>query len=431
MNAHSPRLPHLFATLLVVSAVVALACSGGDDPTPVATPTSDGGGGGADAGAGAAAGPGTFIFEGERIDAPYDVASSGRAVSVNGETILTLGGVTPDAPDMNAPIESAFGLANHAPAALYAAAASASALQAAADAIAGEPLLASVVVDAEAGELAITDTAGLEVFFIPTPPDGALRARSDGELEADAAALASEWSTLLDAGGLILVPSDGPTLYVAGSAAIELVAQIDEAIGLGGSEREARLVELLTHESVVAELIDRYEPAAQTRRAPSTGAGAGAVRAGADAPAGTARDTSISYEGARNDARPLAAQGAGGMSQTPGKPEAYIFTTLPDDGDAAPFFDVVKKEGYQVWVYQATHRAFEGRGWDNFQQTSGTGALYLATHGSPRGVSVESFANEAAAGRVQQRLAATEAGNFYWWTEADGTWWLAITIQGL
>ena len=36
---------------------------------------------------------------------------SGREVRVNGTTVLTLGGVTPEAPDLDAPIESAFGLA--------------------------------------------------------------------------------------------------------------------------------------------------------------------------------------------------------------------------------------------------------------------------------------------------------------------------------
>ena len=89
------------------------------------------------------------------------------------------------------------------------------------------------------------------------------------------------------------------------------------------------------------------------------------------------------------------------------------------------------KEGYQVWRYDSDDRAFGGSGFANFLATSGTGALYLATHGSPTGVTVESFPDAALAGRIHTQLSRTNAGDFSWWRDASGTWWLEISIQGL
>ena len=253
--------------MVAVAAAVAIAlfgCSNGDTETP--TPTSEPATGVPGSAGTPVDAAGTFIYEGKRLTPPFDVTSNGRSVIVNGETVLTLGGVVPDAPGLDAPIESAFGLADHAAAAYEAAGAGPGALEAARDAIAGEPLLAAAVVDDEANELAITDTDGLQVFFRPDPADGAVRARSDGEIEADAAQQATEWATFLDAGGLVLVPAEGPTLMVGGGAAAELVESIDEAMSLVGAAREEALLELLPHESVVAELIANYEPDAQSRR---------------------------------------------------------------------------------------------------------------------------------------------------------------------
>ncbi len=409
-----------FLWLLAITATIAFACSGGDDGTPTPTATADPGGTSA---APVATGPGTFILEGVRFDAPYDVEASGREVRVNGTTILSIGGMVPDAPDLDAPIESAFGLADHAAAAYEAAGGGPAALEAARDSIAGEPLLASAVVDAAAGELAITDTDGLEVFFIPEPADNAVRSLTDAEREAEVAAIAADWSEILANGGLILVPGVGPTTVATGGAAADLVAEIDAAMALNGAERAAALEALVGDADAANELIEHYEPAPQVRqRAPRE------RLAPRHQPIGlVSGDGAAGYGG--TSAGPNQAQS--GISQTPGNPIAYIFTTLPADSDARPFFRILRLEGYTLRVYQAEHRAFNGRGWENFRATSGAGALYLATHGAPRGVSVESFANQADARRVHERLNRSERGNFYWWREADGTWWLAISVQGL
>ncbi|MBT5774886.1 MAG: hypothetical protein HOH95_10985, partial [Dehalococcoidia bacterium] len=295
------------------------------------------------------------------------------------------------------------------------------------DAVAHHPFISSAVLNAEATELTITDIAGLEVSFIPNPPDALARTRTDAELEQDAAARASEWDALLAGGGLILIPTEGPTLTAAATAAVDLVAQIDEAIALPAAERETRLLELLTHETVVTELIANYQPAAQSSRprpTPPLTANLPAQDTDPRAfPVALSRQLTALGNSSVN-------QAAGTISQPPGKPEAYVFATLYD-ADSDPFTAVLQSEGYQVWGYDSLDSGFGGRGFEYFLSTSGTGALYLATHGSPRGVSVESFANQADAGRVHTRLSRTQAGNFGWWTATDGTWWLTITVQGL
>lgn len=403
----------LMLTLSMAVALIAFACSGGEDATPTAEPTNT-----SPDPVASTPGPGTFIFEGARVEPPYDVVASGRDISVNGTQIVRLGGIEGEAPDPTAEVLDAFGLADLAALAYDDAGGGDAGLDAARFEILDHPLLSSATLDVETGELAIVDRDGLEVLFIPEPPDDQNRLVSEADWSALATEQAADWDQLLAGGGLLLIPSAGPSLSVGAAAVRDVLDELDAAIGLTGAAREARLLALLSDERSVAEIIANYVPAPRASRAPPL------------APA-DGRMTSISYAAPAPTTTGSIGQAAGGISQTPGAPNAWVFATLYN-ADARSFINSLITEGYSVSSYDSTQRPFGGLGLAAFKTTSKTGALYLATHGSPRGVSVEKFPNRAAAARVSVALRASEpSANYYWWRDSSNKWWLAISKAGI
>ena len=378
--------------LLVAVMIVVLVFSGGGSPS---------------------AREGFVILDGERLDAPFEVRVEGFVITVNGVAGPRVGPIEVEAEDAppQAPDNDGFAMAAQAREAYLAAGGGDAGLAAAELLLRSHPASPTVaVVGDPAYEIAATDADGLTAAFRFDAPDGVARAVDDSTWEALAAERAAQVRDHLEGGGGVVLSSRGVTMFVPIEAVEGFLGDLDAALALGEAGREAALVELLGAPLLVEEAArdsdsGRLLPIDPSIRSIAYRGRTGSGEGGAPAPAFQA-----------------------GNSKTPGKKEAYTFATLYH-ADSTPFEQNLIKEGYQVWIYDKP-----ARGFDAFVATSGTGALYLATHSSPNTVSVQSFPNRASAAREWRRLRNTlriPRNELTFWNEDNGTWWIDITATGI
>lgn len=405
------RFVRMLGFVLSVAALTA-ACSGEED----APADADAAGGGEQA---------RVILAGALVEPPYEVAVDGAEVTLNGALIASF--AAPPAPEPEAVDESAtldiLSLVELARLAYHDAGGGDEGLDAALDAVEAraEVSAASITETDGYARLDVTDTNGATAAFIPQTPDAEVRQPSDAErVEAAQEYATSVEEHLADGGGLIA--SASMLMLVPAEAIADLLAETDAAVRLGGDQSRDALLALYDDETTVDEIIERYEPRATSARLlPSRfldaalGAPAQPIALRGAAPAGAA----VAFQATE-------------PSKTPGSKKAWILQTLYAT-DQQGFIDALVLEGYEVRSFNFYNQAQPaGSGWGAFLKTSRSGAAYFATHSSDTGLSIQSFARRAdantAAGHLATQIAAGDLG---WWQEADGTWWLKVTPQGI
>jgi len=403
------------ASLLLIALVV--ACSGGGDDE-------DGAGAGG-AGVDVDVNQPRVIIEGALVAPPYEVTVQGATVQVNGARSTSFErrpAPAPEPVDANATLD-AFKLVELARLAYVAAGGGAPGIDAAVAAVEGRPDVASVEgasVDGVA-RVTVTDRTGFAASFVPEPVDNASRDASDDERADAANEVATAIRAHLESGGGLVIAATGTTLMIPASNVLTLLEETDRAIGLSGEQQRSALFAVYEDESIVDEVIAHYEPRETSARlVPFAPVGPGA------------RPHSIA------DRRPALGvsggdeQGAATSAKTPASKKAWVLVTLYWR-DAQGFITALQKENYEVRIYNFYDQVQPaGSGWSAFLTTSRSGAVYFATHSDATGLSLQSFATEALAGNALTALRARyDAGDISWWKEADGTWWLSATPQGI
>ncbi|MGE3961907.1 MAG: hypothetical protein AB7F65_09530 [Dehalococcoidia bacterium] len=412
-------LPTLALLLLAASVI---ACSGGDTE-----------------GAGAEASPAVavdadlprLIASGALVAPPYTVAVDGATVTVN--NVPTVSFAAPPAPEITPVDESAtldaFGLVELARLAYLEAGGGDDGVRAVLAQVGARPDVGDIAANTRDGviEIAITDRDGFTASLVPEPPDAAPRNATDGQRTAAAEETATTIRAHLEAGGGLVVSAGGTTILVAADRVEELLQETDAAMTLDGDARREALSALYDDDVIVEEIIEHYEPRADAARAlPST------LPRGVPGGEREARPQLIAGAG-HYLAPPLLDEQAGGLpAKTPASRKAWVFVTLYYT-DSQGFIDALSKEGYEVRLYNFYNVAQPaGSAWEAFLRTSQSGAVYFATHSSANGIAIQSFAREADASEALGRLRTQhDAGDIAWWQEANGTWWLNVTPQGI
>ena len=392
--------------LLVASILVGCSDSSGnsDAGAPIAPPT----------GGNASVYPtGTVLLGGVLLEAPYRVEAVGTEIRIN--EVRALSFAPPPAPlpatySETAPDLNGFQLADLARRTYLAAGGGQAGQQAALARLQSHPAVSTVATeDSPAGtNISVTDKAGFTATFRPFAPDSAGRKLTASQIEeVIAETLRILGGHLAQQGGLVF-SSTGNFQLVPAAGIQDLLASTDRAFALAADARRAELLDLYQDEDVVEDILAHYKPR----------------------PASSAAARSLPQ------AAPMVPQagsnGPAGCCKTPGSKNAWVYRTLAG-GDAAPFIDAVSKEGYNVRVFDFHGRAQPpGSGLNAFGRTSRAGAVYFITHSSPRGIALQSFADEGTASRALGSLRAQNAaGDIAWWQESDGTWWMDVTPQGI
>lgn len=368
---------------------------------------------------------GLVIVDGERLEPPFRVTTSGAEVSVNGVLAASLAPLqTQDVAVAQAADNDAYDMVDQARRAYESAGGGEPGEAAALTLLASHPAAPSATVLDEPRRIEVTDGAGNVASLQLDTPDSIVRAVTDGG-EAAAATTAEEWRALLTEGGGIVTSTTGVTLLVPAAHLEEFVQALDAALALDGAARDTALADVLDAPALIEE---------HGGTAPSiTDYLEASTRARAIHPvAGDLLGRSV----------PAVLQAGAGNSKTPGKKEGYTlsFTAL-DDSDRIPYVRALQAEDYNMLIVR---NPADLRG---FAQTSRTGALYNVTHSSPNGLAVVLFPSADAMRSYVQLLRDNRLGNDLWyvWQEAaagtveggdtagahGGNWWLSLRPRGI
>ncbi|PKN82601.1 MAG: hypothetical protein CVU47_02470 [Chloroflexi bacterium HGW-Chloroflexi-9] len=398
------------ASLLLIAFVV--ACSGGGDDEDGAGP----------AAAGVDVDQPRVIITGALLAPPYEVTVQGATVQVNGARSTSFERPPAPAPepvDANATLD-AFKLVELARLAYLGAGGGSAGVDAAVAAVQGRADVSGVEVSEAAGvtRITVTDSTGFAASLVPEPVDNASRDASDEERTAAATEVATSIRAHLESGGGLVVAASGTTLMIPAPSVPTLLEDTDRAIGLSGEQQRSALLAIYEDESIVDEVIAHYEPRETSARLVP--------------PVPGARPHSIADRRAASGASGGDEQGAATSSKTPASKKAWVMVTLYWT-DAQGFITALQKENYEVRIYNFyDHVQPAGSGWNAFRATSRSGAVYYATHSDATGLSLQSFATNALVADALTALRAVyDAGDISWWKEADGTWWLSATPQGI
>lgn len=356
-----------------------------------------------------------FVFiDGVRLSSPYTIASEGAVVTINGTVATDFGGVQADeVATTPAASDDAFAIVTQVRQAYLDAGGGDAGERAALAMLGTHPAAPQVQETTDPREIQVTDRSGETGSFRIEVPDTAIRATSAEMRAARAEATAADWRALLDDGGGIVASTSGVVLALPPDRGQAFLLALDAAQAQSGTARDAALAALLEAPGLIADFGGTPPPLTPF--------------AAAVAP-GTLRPVSLRSAGGAE--RSAVATAAAGSAKTPGKAEAYTFSMAElNDSDTQPFINATIKEGYAVWSYRNPRDGFRA-----FTLTANTGALYIASHSSPRSVAVEHFANRAALNDELRSLRdrGVRAADRSWWAEeGGGGFWLDITRAGI